>query len=67
MISTIVVRVLIDIVGTTPRAMSVDLADSRRNSATKEVVISTGAYRTPQILLPSEIGPLEELAKHGIE
>ncbi|OJJ59612.1 hypothetical protein ASPSYDRAFT_149612 [Aspergillus sydowii CBS 593.65] len=35
--------------------------------AAKEVIISAGAYRTPQVLMLSGIGPHNELAKHGID
>lgn len=35
--------------------------------AAKEVIISAGAYRTPQVLMLSGIGPQDELAKHGID
>ncbi|KAL7620206.1 hypothetical protein AAE478_009199 [Parahypoxylon ruwenzoriense] len=33
----------------------------------KEVIIAAGAYRSPQILMLSGLGPKETLAKHGIE
>ena len=36
-------------------------------SATKEVILSAGAFGSPQILLRSGIGPAEEITKHGIE
>ncbi|POR33127.1 GMC oxidoreductase [Tolypocladium paradoxum] len=33
----------------------------------KEIILSSGAIRTPQILMLSGIGPADELASHGIE
>ncbi|KAJ0415097.1 alcohol oxidase [Aspergillus carlsbadensis] len=47
-------------------ATGVRLASGVEYLASREVIISAGAYRTPQILLLSGIGPREELAKHGI-
>jgi choline dehydrogenase-like flavoprotein len=35
--------------------------------ATKEVLLSSGAFGSPQILLRSGIGPGDEIIKHGIE
>ena len=35
--------------------------------ARKEVILSTGTYGTPAILLRSGIGPKAEVEKHGIE
>jgi choline dehydrogenase-like flavoprotein len=34
--------------------------------AAKEIILSGGAYNTPQLLMLSGIGPKEELAKHNI-
>lgn len=35
--------------------------------ATKEVLLSSGAFGSPQVLLRSGIGPEQEITKHGIE
>ena len=36
-------------------------------NATKEVILSSGAFGSPQILLRSGVGPSEEILKHNIE
>lgn len=36
-------------------------------NATKEVIVSSGAFRSPQILMVSGIGPAETLESNGIE
>ena len=36
-------------------------------SASKEVLLCSGAFGSPQILLRSGVGPKEEIEKHGIE
>ena len=48
-------------------AVGVELDDGRHLSATKEVVLSCGALRSPQILTLSGIGPKSELAKLDID
>ncbi|CEN59334.1 Putative GMC oxidoreductase (AFU_orthologue; AFUA_2G01770) [Aspergillus calidoustus] len=48
-------------------AKGVQLVGGEVYHAEKEVIISTGAYRTPQVLMLSGIGPRDELTKHGIE
>jgi choline dehydrogenase-like flavoprotein len=40
--------------------------ERRQARASKEVVLSGGAFNTPQLLKLSGIGPREELARHGI-
>lgn len=60
--STLVKRVIFS--GTT--ATGVELADGRKITARKEVILCAGAYRTPQLLMLSGIGPSEALAEHGI-
>ncbi|PLB52592.1 putative glucose dehydrogenase [Aspergillus steynii IBT 23096] len=47
-------------------ASAVLLADGRRFTARKEVILATGTLRTPQILMLSGVGPAETLSKHGI-
>lgn len=38
-----------------------------RYTANKEVILATGAYGTPTVLMRSGVGPAEELAKHNIK
>lgn len=35
-------------------------------TAAREVILSGGSYNSPQLLMLSGVGPVEELAKHGI-
>lgn len=47
-------------------ATGIELLSGRQIHARKEVIVSCGAYRTPQLLMLSGIGDEDELAKHGI-
>ncbi|KAA8647815.1 hypothetical protein EYZ11_010205 [Aspergillus tanneri] len=47
-------------------ATGVKVVNGHEYHASKEVIISAGTYRTPQVLMLSGIGPAEELAKHNI-
>jgi choline dehydrogenase-like flavoprotein len=64
--NTLVKRVIVEEINGKMVATGVELADGKIFRAGKEVVISAGTYRTPQILLLSDIEPAEELQKHGI-
>ncbi|KAF2496661.1 alcohol oxidase [Lophium mytilinum] len=60
-----VARVLID--KTTKTADGVVLVDGRMFTASKEVIVSSGALKTPQLLMLSGIGSSEHLSEHGID
>lgn len=47
-------------------ALGVELVGGSQISARKGVILSTGAHRTPQLLMLSGIGPADELSKHNI-
>lgn len=48
-------------------AIGAELNDGRIIRARKEVILSCGSIRSPQLLMLSGIGPKDELSKHGIE
>ncbi|KAE9378824.1 GMC oxidoreductase [Stipitochalara longipes BDJ] len=48
-------------------ATGVELVSGRKLSAKREVILSAGAIRTPQLLMLSGIGSSKELEHHGIE
>jgi choline dehydrogenase-like flavoprotein len=67
MTDTLVKRVIVEQVSGRKIATGVELASGEVSTAREEIIISAGAYRTPQVLVLSGIGPSEELKKHGIE
>lgn len=58
-----VARVLLD---ESKRAIGVELISGGLMMASKEIIISCGAHRTPQLLMLSGIGPSDHLTQHGI-
>jgi choline dehydrogenase-like flavoprotein len=49
-----------------PVATGVELVDGRQFTARKEIIVSTGALKTPHLLQLSGIGPAETLTQYGI-
>lgn len=64
--STLAQRVIFTTFNGKPKATGVELSDGRRFNCSKEVTLSAGAFRSPQLLLLSGIGTISELNKHGI-
>lgn len=48
-------------------AKGVQLTNGKEVFAEREVIVSCGAIRTPQVLMLSGVGPAAEINKHGIE
>jgi len=63
---TLVSKILIRDISGSKTATGVVLSDGRILSARREAIISSGAYRTPQMLILPGIGPSATLEKHGI-
>jgi choline dehydrogenase-like flavoprotein len=68
--NTTVDKINFDTSGSQPRAVSVQVIDEQGNTtairARKEIIISSGAYCSPPLLMRSGIGPRDELTKHNI-
>ena len=65
--NTMVQRVLFSKTGDGKQvASAVQLADGREITTRKEIIISAGAVRTPQVLMLSGVGPADHLSKHKI-
>jgi choline dehydrogenase-like flavoprotein len=69
--NTTVDKIVLERDGGSLRATAVRLIDENGTKmtvkASREIIVSGGAYCSPPILLRSGIGPKEELEKHGIE
>ncbi|CRG83771.1 putative GMC-type oxidoreductase Mb1310 [Talaromyces islandicus] len=73
--NTLVKRVVVSDNNGRKIATGVELAESNKDekisnriiTARREVVVSAGAYRSPQVLMLSGLGPKEELQRLGIE
>ena len=65
-IDTMVSKILIHECSNQRKADGVVLSDGTRLTANREVIIAAGAYRTPQVLMLSGIGPSKTLEKHGV-
>ncbi|KAL4939929.1 hypothetical protein BDV06DRAFT_197812 [Aspergillus oleicola] len=63
---TLVAKVILRKEGNQQVATGVKVVNGEEYHALKDVIISAGAYRTPQVLLLSGIGPAEDLEKHSI-
>ena len=67
MTDTMVRRILLTADPREKIATGVELLDGRCIDARKEVIISCGAIRTPQLLMISGIGQLQQLSHIGVE
>ncbi len=59
-------KIIIESGSGTSVASGVELVDGRRFTAEKEVILSCGALKTPQVLMLSGIGPADVLQRAGI-
>ncbi|KAH8802527.1 glucose dehydrogenase [Xylogone sp. PMI_703] len=65
--NTLVERVIIEERDGIKSAVGIEIAENRRKiRARREVILSAGAFRTPQILMLSGVGPASHLQEHGI-
>ena len=67
MLSTLVERILIEKLNSKETAVGIELTNGRQCYAKREVIVSTGALRMPQLLMLSGIGPATELTRYGVK
>lgn len=65
--NTLVKKVLLSSKQGSVFATGIELANGTQYFTRREVIVSAGAYRTPQVLLLSGIGPKDDLKAHDIE
>ena len=63
---TLISRILTEDIDGQVRATGVEILDGKTFTAQREVIVSAGSLRTPQLLMLSGIGPIPELDKHKI-
>ena len=63
---TLVQRVVVEKKGSRHFASGVQLSNGEYLSAREEIILSAGAYRTPQIMMLSGIGPAKDIASQGV-
>ena len=63
---TLVQRIIVKESSGKKTASGVQVVGGQKISASREVIVACGAYRTPQVLMLSGIGKAADLARHGI-
>jgi choline dehydrogenase-like flavoprotein len=63
---TMIQRIILSSKNEEVTATGVQLVDGKIISATREVIVSCGTYRTPQVLMWSVIGNAHDLVRYGI-
>ncbi|EHK49445.1 hypothetical protein TRIATDRAFT_50821 [Trichoderma atroviride IMI 206040] len=64
--STVAHRVIIEHVSGVKTATAVELVDGQTIAAAREIILSCGTYRTPQVLMLSGIGAKADVIRHNI-
>lgn len=64
--STVVHRVIVEDLSGVKTATAVELVDGQVITARREIILSCGTYRTPQVLMLSGIGAKEDVTRHNI-